>query len=136
MKGSRSAVAAFISLAVLAFALIVLGTLQYRWIGDLADAERQRMRAGIEFAAHHFSDDFDHELTRMFFAFQMPLPEATPEHLLHRYDEWAASSRDPRIVKAIYFVPPNDIDHLQLIDLAREACVRRRGRPRWQRCGR
>jgi signal transduction histidine kinase len=116
MKGSRSAVAALISLAVLAAALIVLGTLQYRWIGEMADAERQRMRAGIDFAAHHFSDDFDHELTRMFFAFQMPLPEATPEHLLKRYDEWSASSRDPRIVKGIYFVPPNEIDHLLFVD--------------------
>ena len=116
MKGSRSAAAALISLAVLAAALVVLGTLQYRWIGEMADAERQRMRAGIEFAAHHYSDDFDHELTRMFFAFQMPLLEASPEHLLHRYDEWAASSRDPRIVRAIYFVPPNKVDNIQLVD--------------------
>ncbi|HXH40966.1 MAG TPA: HAMP domain-containing sensor histidine kinase [Thermoanaerobaculia bacterium] len=116
MKGSRSAVAALISLAVLAVALAVLGVLQYRWIGQVADAERQRMRAGMEFAAHHFSDDFDHELTRMFLAFQMPLPEANPEHLLRRYDEWAASTRDPRIIKGIYFVPPNEIDNLQLVD--------------------
>ncbi|MEA2237841.1 MAG: two-component system, OmpR family, phosphate regulon sensor histidine kinase PhoR [Thermoanaerobaculia bacterium] len=116
MKGSRSGVAALISLAVLAAALIVLGTLQYRWIGEMADAERQRMRAGIDFAAHHFSDDFDHELTRAFFAFQMPMVEARPEHLFRRYDEWAASTRDTRIVKAIYFVPPNDADHPLLVE--------------------
>jgi signal transduction histidine kinase len=116
MKGSRSTAAALISLAVLAAVLAVLGTLQYRWVGQVADAERQRMHAGMAFAAHHFSDDFDHELTRMFFSFQMPLPEATTEHLLRRYDEWAASSRDPRIIKALYFVPPNEIDNLQLVD--------------------
>ena len=74
MKGSRSATAAIVALAILAVALIVLGHMQYRWIGDLADAERQRMRAGLEFAAHHFSDEFDHELTRMFIAFQLPMP--------------------------------------------------------------
>lgn len=108
--------AALISLAVLGAALAVLGTLQYRWIGQMADAERHRMRAGIEFAAHHFSDDFDHELTRIFFAFQMPVQDATPEHFIHRYDEWVASARDPRIVSAIYFVPPKEVDHLQLID--------------------
>jgi signal transduction histidine kinase len=116
MKGSRSAAAALISLAVLGAALVVLGTLQYRWIGQMADAERQRMRAGIEFAAHHFSDEFDHELTRMFFAFQMPVQEATPERILHRYDEWTALSRDPHIVKAIYFVAPNESDTIQFID--------------------
>jgi len=116
MKGSRSTAAALISLAVLAAVLAVLGTLQYRWVGQVADAERQRMHAGMAFAAHHFSDDFDHELTRMFFAFQMPRQEATPEHLLRRYDEWAESSRDPRIIKTLYFVPPNEIDNLQLVD--------------------
>ncbi|HEX7680172.1 MAG TPA: HAMP domain-containing sensor histidine kinase [Thermoanaerobaculia bacterium] len=116
MKGSRSAAAALISLVILGAALVVLGTLQYRWIGQMADAERQRMRAGIEFAAHHYSDEFDHELTRMFFSFQIAPMEATPERLLHRYDEWAASSRDPHMVKAIYFVPPNQLNTLQHID--------------------
>jgi len=118
MKGSRSATAASISLAVLTAALIVLGHMQYRWIDDLAKAERQRMRAGIEFAAHHFSDEFDHELTRMFLAFQLPMPDATADHLLKRYDEWAATARDPKIVRAVYFVPPFEPDHLQLIDSA------------------
>jgi len=115
MKGSRSAVAALISLAALAFAIILLGTLQHRWIREVADAERQRMRAGIEFAAQHYREDLDRDLTGLFFAFQMPLPEATPERMLHRYDEWASSSRDPRIVKAIYFVP-EDFEKIQLID--------------------
>lgn len=118
MKGSRSAAAALIAIAILGVALVVLGTLQYRWIGQMADAERQRMRAGIEFAAHHYSDDFDHELTRIFLSFQMPLPEASPEHLLRRYDEWAATERDPRIVRAIYFVPPSGLDDMQIIDPA------------------
>jgi signal transduction histidine kinase len=118
MKGSRSAAAALISLAVLIAALIGLGTQQYRWISDLADAERQRMRTGIEFAAHHFSDEFDHELTRIFLAFQLPMPDATADHLVHRYDEWAATARDPKIVRAVYFVPPFEPDHLQFIDPA------------------
>jgi signal transduction histidine kinase len=118
MKGSRSAAAALISLTVLTAALVILGTLQYRWIGEIANAERQRMRAGLEFAAHHFSDEFDHELTRMFLAFQLPMPDATADHLLHRYDEWAAAARDPKIVRAVYFVPPFDPDHLQSIDPA------------------
>jgi signal transduction histidine kinase len=115
MKTSRSAVAALISLAALAFAVVLLGTLQHRWIREVADAERQRMRAGIEFAAQHYREDFDRDLTGLFFAFQMPMPEATPDRLLHRYDEWAASSHDPHIVKAIYFVP-NEFEKIQLID--------------------
>ena len=119
MKGSRSAVAALISLVVLGVALAVLGTLQYRWIGEMADAERQRMRAGIDFAAHHYADEFDHELTRIFLTFQLPLPEANPQNVLHRYDEWAATARDPKIIRAIYFATPGSA--LQLIDPATRA---------------
>ena len=115
MKGSRSAVAALISLAALASALVLLGTLQHRWIREVADAERQRMRAGIEFAAQHYREDFDRNLTTLFFSFQMPFQDASTDRLLHRYDEWAASSRDPRIVKAIYFVP-KDFEKIQRID--------------------
>src|SRR3954463_6960801 len=115
MKGSRSAAAALISIAILGVVLVVLGTLQYHWIGAMAHAERERMRAGIEFAAHHFSDDFDHELTRIFISFQMPLPEASADHLLRRYDEWAASSRDPRLVKGIYFVS-GDLENIQFLN--------------------
>lgn len=118
MKGSRSAIAVLISLAVLTAALIILGTLQYKWIGEMADAERLRMRAGIEFAAHHFGDDFDHELTHMFLAFQMPLPETTPENLLRRYDEWSASARDPRMIKNVYLVNTNEIGNLNVVDSA------------------
>jgi signal transduction histidine kinase len=117
MKTSRSAAAALISLAVLAFAVVLLATLQHRWIREVADAERQRMRAGIEFAAQHYREDFDRDLADLFLSFQMPLPEVTPDRILHRYDEWAASSRDPRILKAIYFVP-NDFEKIQLIDLS------------------
>lgn len=116
MKGSRSAVASLIALVVLAIALAVLGTLQYRWIGEMANAGRQRMRAGIDFAAHHYADDFDHELTRIFLTFQLPLPESTPQNLLRRYDEWAATARDPKIIHAIYFAANGAADHLQLID--------------------
>lgn len=106
--------AALISLAVLGLALVGLGHVQYLWIGQVANAQRQHIRSGMEFAAHHFSDEFDHELTRIFFAFQVPLPEATPDHFLRLYDQWAAATRDPRLVHAIYFLPPNH--SLQLID--------------------
>jgi signal transduction histidine kinase len=116
MRSSRSAAAALVALAVLGAALLVLATLQYRWIGQLADAERARMSASLDFAAHHYADEFDRELGRMFAAFQMPLSEATPENVLRHYNEWAASTRDARLIEAVYFVPAGDADAVQRID--------------------
>ncbi len=116
MGSNRSALAALFSLIALGGALIVLGVLQYRWLGQLADSERQRMKASIEFAASHFSDEFDRELTRLFIPFQGPLRDASAELAQRRFDEWVSSARDPRLVKMIWFVPSEQIDQLQRLD--------------------
>jgi signal transduction histidine kinase len=116
MGSNRSALAALFSLIALGGALVVLGVLQYRWLGQLADSERQRMKASIEFAASHFSDEFDRELTRLFIPFQGPLDDASAEHAQRRFDEWVSSARDPRIVKMIWFVPSGDVNGLQRLD--------------------
>lgn len=44
-------------LSLLAVVLGVLATLQYRWIDRVSDAERQQMRANLEFATRVFADD-------------------------------------------------------------------------------
>jgi two-component system sensor histidine kinase SenX3 len=44
-------------LVLLAAVLGVLATLQYRWIDRVSQAERQQMRANLEFATRVFSDD-------------------------------------------------------------------------------
>jgi signal transduction histidine kinase len=116
MGSSRSAVAALLSLIALGGALVVLAVLQYRWIGQLADAERRQMKSSIEFAANHFSDEFDRELTRLFISFQGPLREASADMSQHHFDEWVSVARDPRIVKMIWFVPSEQIDQLQRLD--------------------
>mgnify|MGYP001764342405 CR=1 FL=1 len=39
-----------VPLVLLTVALIVIGTLQYRWLGRVAEAERQQMQRNLEFA--------------------------------------------------------------------------------------
>ena len=116
MPSSRATAAALLPFAILGIALAVLATLQYRWIGEVAEAERQRMRSSIDFAAHHFSDEFDRELTRAFVTFQLPMPDARPDVLAHRYDDWVASTRDTRLVRALWFVPAGETTHLVRFD--------------------
>ncbi len=105
-----------VSLVVLSAALIVLAVIQYRSIEQLADDERQRMKSTFDFAARHFSDEFDRELTRLFVAFQMPRGDAAPEVILNRYSDWAVTSRNAGMVKMLWFVPPDEIDSLHRID--------------------
>jgi signal transduction histidine kinase len=53
--------------------LVVLATVQYRWLGQVSDAERERLRAGMRARATEFSDEFDRELTRIYLAFHVGL---------------------------------------------------------------
>jgi signal transduction histidine kinase len=55
--------------ALLAVLLIALAVLQYRWLGQVGEAERARMRAGLQTRAADFTQEFDRELTRIYLAF-------------------------------------------------------------------
>ncbi|MBI3490183.1 MAG: HAMP domain-containing histidine kinase [Acidobacteria bacterium] len=55
--------------AVLLVLLAVLGTLQYRWLGEVSTAERDRLHEGLRTRASEFSRDFDREVTRTYLAF-------------------------------------------------------------------
>ena len=54
---------------VLLVLLATLATFQYRWLGEVSEAERERMRAGLRTRATEFSQEFDRELTRIYLAF-------------------------------------------------------------------
>jgi signal transduction histidine kinase len=49
--------------------LVTLATLQYRWLGEVGEAERERMRAGLQTRAADFTQAFDRELTQIYVAF-------------------------------------------------------------------
>src|SRR5260221_205083 len=54
---------------VLTGVLVALATLQYRWLGEVSEAERGRMRESLRVRAADFTQDFDRELTRIYIAF-------------------------------------------------------------------
>ena len=83
---------------VLIIALGVLATLQVRWIGQLSDAHDQRMRAELQGAAKRLNEELHREMGHIVSAFEMRDVGELPR----RYDAWAGSSRDRRLLKAIY----------------------------------
>jgi two-component system, OmpR family, sensor histidine kinase SenX3 len=52
--------------------LALLAFLQYRWLGQVSDGERQRMRATLEARARDFAAEFDRELGKAAAAFAPP----------------------------------------------------------------
>ena len=48
-----------------------LATLQYRWLGQVSEAERDRLRASLSQRASEFADDFDREIVRLYLSLQV-----------------------------------------------------------------
>jgi two-component system sensor histidine kinase SenX3 len=91
--------------------LAVLATLQYRWAGEISEAERGRLRAGARDRAFAMSRDFDLEITRAFTELSVPPDPATgapaagyPE----RYDAWRRAASHPELVSGVFAVRLDD----------------------------
>lgn len=74
-------------LLLLAAVLGVLATLQYRWIDRVSEAERQQMRANLEFATRVFADDLGKTLDPIVVSFerQADLRAAHPDLVIAAY---------------------------------------------------
>jgi hypothetical protein len=85
--------------------IALLATLQYRWLGQISEAERERMSAVLQTSASGFAEDFDRELNRAYLLFQigpMPGDESVPSQMAARYDRWQATARFPRMIKDVF----------------------------------
>src|SRR5207244_10307125 len=60
----REVTSVFVLVGVLLTALVVLAILQYLWIGDVAEAERQRMQNSLQLATSRFAEEFNGEVIR------------------------------------------------------------------------
>jgi hypothetical protein len=97
-----------LAVAVALLGLIgVLASLQYRWLGRISDAERERMTAMLGARANAFARDFDRELTLAYMLFQVEpgLPDASlpdqsaPDRIGSRYDRWQETARYPKLIR-------------------------------------
>ena len=93
--------------------LPVLAWVQYRWLGQVSDAERERMQANVRRSLDHFREDFDRDLTRAFLHFRVD-QSINRSELSARYatllDDWKATSPDPKLIKDLYWVDSSRIE--------------------------
>jgi signal transduction histidine kinase len=87
--------------------LLLLGTLQYRWVGQLSEAERTQLRAGAKARAEALARDFDAEITRAFIGLLIEpetVRERSFEEYAERYERWQRRAASPALVKAVLLV--------------------------------
>ncbi|HEV2802885.1 MAG TPA: HAMP domain-containing sensor histidine kinase [Pyrinomonadaceae bacterium] len=97
--------------ASLVVLLGVLAALQYRWLGQVSAAERERMQATLSAGAARFAEDFDRELGRIYFNLKLDAEawqRRDGEAYAARYGTWRAGAPHPRLVTSIYVVDGSD----------------------------
>ena len=111
MKGSWKTSAAVGG--VLLVLTLFLG-LQYNWLRQASDAERDRMQKRVETDAKNFADDFNREIQGAYFNFQMDAArwEASDwAEFNQRYDYWKEKTQYPELVRNFIFLgkTPGDV---------------------------
>ncbi|HEX6096797.1 MAG TPA: HAMP domain-containing sensor histidine kinase [Thermoanaerobaculia bacterium] len=94
-----------VPLLLLAVALAVIGTLQYRWLDRVAEAERQQMRRNLEFVIERLETDLATDIHAVFRTFMGP----EDEDVRWLLDDWEQEARHPELVASI-FVADRDGD--------------------------
>ena len=91
--------------------IAVLATLQYRWLGRISDAERERLTTTLSARADAYAKDFDRELALAYMLFQLeptiavstaPAAESLPARLAARRDRWQETARYPKLIRELY----------------------------------
>jgi signal transduction histidine kinase len=98
-------------LTLLTGALLVLlpalALLQYRWVGQVSEAERERMQRNLRNAAQQFREAFDVEIGRAILSLQVgPVTarDGASEQYTDRYEAWVDTSEHPRLVSDVFVV--------------------------------
>jgi signal transduction histidine kinase len=92
----------------LLFGLVaLLAVLQYWWLGQISEAERDRLRNGLTTGAGEFARDFDREIALAFLLFQIDGPELTDttrtvDRFGAQFDRWQSTARFPKLIKEFY----------------------------------
>ena len=108
MLVDRRRVSAVSILVVLVMLLVpALAWMQYRWLGQLSEAERERMQRTLRTAAAQFATEFDTELSRTLISLQVDGAAIRDQNwtaYAQRYSAWATSAAEPRIVRDVWLV--------------------------------
>ena len=95
-------------LGILIILLPLLAFLQYRWIGQVVTAERQRLQQSLDGAGRRLREDIQNELERVSFTFRLgewSEVERFESQMSRFHDQWKATAPYPELIERIYVVP-------------------------------
>jgi hypothetical protein len=121
-KQQRRPIASWIFIAVLFLLCGALGALQYRWIGELSVAARERLRAALDTNLVRLSSDFNTEVESGLRPLLPtgPIDGDTAERTIaSRYDQWKRAGHGQAIRRLAIAIPANGKTRLRMFDWER-----------------
>ncbi len=97
----------------------VLALLQYRWLGEVSEAERARMQSSLRLRADEFAANFDTDLAHIYSSFQTDgaaLLAGDARGFAKRFDAWRETTQQPGIVSHVYLFDETKPETLSLYD--------------------
>jgi two-component system, OmpR family, sensor histidine kinase SenX3 len=92
--------------------LPALAWLQYSWLQQIADADRERRARTLQTAGSQLAQEFDSEIGKAVFSLQLEpstVEQRSWPQFGEKYQVWSSNAVSPAIVKSIYFIegPPH-----------------------------
>jgi signal transduction histidine kinase len=108
----------------LAALLVLLAVLQYRWAGELSEAEAARLRVSATGRAHELAREFDREITRLVVWFGVDANEARGgdwSALARAYARWQQEAPHPKLLRGVYVLQETETGPPQTLVLDPDA---------------
>jgi signal transduction histidine kinase len=105
--GPRRISAVSILVGIVMLLVPALAWMQYQWLGQLSEAERERMQRTLRTAAAQFATEFDTELSRTLVSLQVDgvtIRDQNWTSYAQRYSAWVNSTSVPRLVRDVWLV--------------------------------
>jgi len=115
MRNNRQRWRGWLEIGSLVLLCGILGALQYRWIGEVSVAEKQRLETMLQSGLNRLSQEFNDEISLLCLA----LVRGDDADYLARLNAWRESGHHPGMLRAAYIARPANGD-LQLLRLAPE----------------
>jgi two-component system, OmpR family, sensor histidine kinase SenX3 len=105
--GARRFSAVTVLVGIVMLLVPALAWMQYQWLGQLSQAERERMQRTLRTAASQFAVEFDSELSKALIGLQVEGPVLRDENwntYAQRYSAWTESAGDSKLVRDVLLV--------------------------------
>jgi len=134
-KHHRRALLSWLFVGMLLALCAVLALLQYRWIGEVSVAARERLHGSLQATLFRLSQGLNTELSNAFSGLVPPNalsdPQAAQRDLLSRFEQWKAAHNGQLLRRVALAIPRKPSVRLFELDLERGSMTESAWPPEW-----